>query len=120
MTPRNRPVRRRRLPNTLYGVLDQAEPSDDGVWLMFGTVSGDWLQGQLGPGPGIPIDPAGRTQFYAAMPLYLLEIRLSAEDVLAIGSSKKCASFLSEVTRRIRRTNSARSGTQMGENQPGG
>ncbi|MGY3690567.1 hypothetical protein ACVIGA_000647 [Bradyrhizobium sp. USDA 3240] len=70
----------------LFGVLDQAEVSDDGsVWLMFGTVSGDWLQGQLAQQAVVPSDEAGRTQFFVAMPLYLLEIQLSANDVLAIG-----------------------------------
>lgn len=41
-TPRRRPdVRRRRRPDVLFGVLDQAEIADDGsAVLMFGTVEG--------------------------------------------------------------------------------
>jgi len=74
------------LPKFLYGVLDQAEVSDDGnTWLMFGTVAGEWLQRQLAQSTVIPADLAARTQFFASMPLYLLEIRLSPVEVLAVG-----------------------------------
>lgn len=67
-------------------MLDQAEEADDGsVRLMFGTVAADWLQGLLAQAVAVPRDPAGRTRFFVAMPLYLLEIKLSAEDVAAIG-----------------------------------
>ncbi|QHP72939.1 hypothetical protein EI171_39840 [Bradyrhizobium sp. LCT2] len=67
-------------------MLDQAEISDDGsVVLMFGTVAGDWLQAQLTSAVTVPLDPAGSTQFYASMPLYLLEVRYDPVDVIAIG-----------------------------------
>lgn len=72
-------------PDVLYGVLDQAEVSDDGsIVLMFGTVAGDWLQTQLALNVAVPLDPTASTQFYASMPLYLLEVRLAPDDVIAI------------------------------------
>jgi hypothetical protein len=79
-------MRKRDLPDVLYGVLDQADISDDGsVVLMFGTVAGDWLQAQLASGVTVPLDPAASTQFYVSMPLYLLEVRYDPVDVTAIG-----------------------------------
>ena len=86
LTPSGQQSRRRDLPDVLYGVLDQAEISDDGsVILMFGTVAGDWLQAQLASGVTVPLDPAASTHFYVSMPLYLLEVRLDPDDVIAIG-----------------------------------
>jgi hypothetical protein len=77
-------LRKRELPDVLYGVLDQAEISDDGsVVLMFGTVAGDWLQTQLTLGVTVQLD----LQFYVSMPLYLLEVRYDPADVIAIAGS---------------------------------
>lgn len=85
-TPSGPQLRKRDLPDFLFGVLDQAEISDDGsVVLMFGTVAGDWLQAQLAAGATVPLAPAASTQFYVSIPLYLLEIRYAPTDVTAIG-----------------------------------
>ena len=61
---------------------------------MFGTVAGGWLQAQLAAGVPVPTDPAGSSQFYVSMPLYLLEVRLDPVDVTAIGGP---ASFRTSV-----------------------
>ena len=75
--PSGQPMRQRPLPDVLYGVLDQAEIADDGsIVLLFGTVAGDWLQAQLASVVAAPLD----TQFYASMPLYLLEVGYGADE----------------------------------------
>ncbi len=87
LTPSNQPAPRRERPDVLYGVLDQAEILNDGsIVLMFGTVAGGWLQTQLAAGvTAPPLDQAGSTQFYASMPLYLLEVSYDdPADVIAI------------------------------------
>lgn len=86
LPPTVQPSPRPNRPDVLYGVLDQAEISDDGsIVLMFGTVAGDWLQTQLALNVAVPLDPAASTQLYASTPLYLLEVRLAPGDVIAIG-----------------------------------
>jgi hypothetical protein len=88
LMPSGPQMQQRDLPDVLYGVLDQAEISDDGsVVLMFGTVAGDWLQAQLASGVTVPLDPAASTQFYVSMPLYLLEVRYDPVDLTAIGGT---------------------------------
>jgi hypothetical protein len=86
LTPSGQQMPKRELPEVLYGVLDQAEILDDGsVVLMFGTVAGDWLQMQLASGAPVPLTGATSTQFFISMPLYLLEVRYDATDLIAIG-----------------------------------
>lgn len=95
---------RPRHPDVLYGVLDQAEVEDGSVVLMFGLVAGDWLLAQLASDAAVPADPAGSTQFYVSMPLYLLEVRFAFDQVFAIGGLSPLLTPVEDVLRYLEGT----------------
>jgi hypothetical protein len=79
--------KRRRLPKSFYGVLDQADEIPEGkLRLLFGVISADWFNANVSQAQIAIRNSQERARFFSQIPLFLIQVDLSSNEVAAAGS----------------------------------